>query len=302
MAALCVVLALVTAQVAVPTWAGFHDWPFAAVLAAAMAVVARIKFRGAGRAMRTELGSRPNVTVIGALVIGATGLAQSLLGPDPQVVRRAPGTVAVVSEVDGAAFFPAVGADAIARGDAAITLRRRAGSRLVLPADSSAYLGATLLQARAAAAAYLQVQDESGQGLTLTQPTNPSFLSPVALFPQNVPIAGRSVPADSFAVPARHRVLRVFYFEAGTLPGPSTKGHDAAPAVLFVVDDDAGHVVAHGIAAARSGQTMTLGGLRLRATLGTYPALVVASIPAPVGLWLGLALLLAALGLPVRLR
>lgn len=301
-AATIAILALVVAQVAVPSWDGFHTWQYAAVLAVLM--VALLRARGAARGEPDEpLASVPVAALIGALVIAASGLAAGLLGPDAEVIARVPGAVAVVPSAAGAAFFPATDAAGIARGDAAIIVRQRAGQPLGLPSGSRAYVGATALEAVPRIAAYVDVRDLRNGHLTVTQPTNPSFLSPVALFSQTVPLAGRDVPADSFAVPARHRTVKLFYFVSGALPDMRGRGKTSGPFVLFAVDDESGALLPGGIAAAGSGRTITLGGLRLRATLGTYPALQVSPIPAPLALWAGLAALLGGLlgvGQPTR--
>ncbi|MDQ2909074.1 MAG: hypothetical protein M3R44_06980 [Candidatus Eremiobacteraeota bacterium] len=290
-AAAITLLALVVAQLAVPSWGGFHSWEYAAALVALMALF--IRGRAGGRRDRVQaLGSVPIVAAIGVLVIAAAGLAVGLLGPDAEILQRVPGTVAVVPSAAGAAFFPAVDAKGIARGDAVVVIRQRAGSPRLLVPGARAYVGATALETVPRIAAYVDVRGLRDEHLTVTQPTNPSFLSPVALFSQTVPLAGRDVPADSFAVPARRRTLKIFYFAAGALPDMHGRGLGPGPFVLFAVDDESGALLPGGIAAAGSGRTITLAGLRLRATLGTYPALRVSPIPAPLALWAGLAALL----------
>ncbi|MBC5800858.1 MAG: hypothetical protein GIW94_12940 [Candidatus Eremiobacteraeota bacterium] len=288
------VVALVGAYVAVPRWGGFHAWEYAAALVVLMALLASYAL-GARTGRDGDVGRWLMLPIIGAFIIGAAGLIDGLLGPDSDVVQRAPGSVAVVSEVRAAAFFPAADAGDIGRGDVGITVRRRNGAALVLTPGSRAYVGATALQAVPRVAAYVEATDDAGERLTVTQPTNPAFLSPVALFSTLVPIGGRQVPADSFAIPARHRALKVFYFAAGSIPGLQARGFAGGPLVLFAVDDEHGSLVPGGIAAAPSGRFVAIGGLRLRATLGTYPALAVSSIPSPALLWLGGAIFLGGL-------
>ncbi len=288
------IAALVAAQVAVPRWAGFHTWEFAAVLVVLIwvlgsyALAARKAPDGAG-------GTRRSVAAIGVLIIAAAGLIDGLLGPDSQLVQRAPGAVAVVPEARIAAFFPAADAAAIQGRAVGITLRRQRGAALHLASGARTYLGATVLDAVPRVAAYVEAEDRAGDHLTLTQPTNPAFLSPVALFSQAVPIAGRKVPAESFAVPARRRALKVFYFAEGSIPGLQARSFGSGSVVLFAVDDERGSLVPGGIAAAANERFVTIGDLRLRATLGTYPALAVSSIPSPALLWLGSAVFLAGL-------
>ncbi len=280
-------IAAVVAQDIAPGWAGYHSWQYAAALGIAMtAVVGYLLEARAGR--DGELGRRLLIALIGALVIAAAGLISGLLGPDTETVARAPGTVAPLPSVAGAAFFPLADPDDIARGKASITLRRRNGSVLEIAAGSGRFVGATALRLIPQTAAYVSGRDLRGNHLTITQPTNPSFLSPVLLFTQTVPIAGKNVPSDAFAAPAVHRQIKAFYFGKGAL-GAQHAGN-LGPAVLFAVDDDAGRLVPGAIGFATSDREVTLGGLRLKAFLGTYPALQMSAVPYPLALWIGAAL------------
>ena len=157
-------------------------------------------------------------------------------------------------------------------------------------------MGATELELRSQVAAYVEARDARGERLTVTQPTNSSFLSPVLLFPQAVPIAGQMLPADSFATPAIHRQIKAFYFSKSATAAAKAHGLAGKAAVLFAVDDDEEHLVPSGIGFVESGGDVTLGGVRLLMTLGTYPALVVSAVPSPPALWLGLATFVAGLG------
>ena len=281
-------LALVFAQDLWPAWAGFHTWQYAATLAIAMTAVAGYALE-ARRGADGEQGRRLVVAMIGALVVAAAGLTAGLLGPDTENVARAPGTVAPLPDVGAAAFFPVAGADDIARGDARIVVRQRNGSSLELAPGDRRFVGATSLRPKPQTAVYVEARDARGNHLTITQPTNPSFLSPVMLFPQSVPLAGRDRPVDAFAVPPAHRQVKIFYLAPGSLPGEL---HGTAPgaAVLFAVDDDGGRPIPGGIGFASSGREVALGGLRLRATAGTYPSLEISAIPLPPALWIGIAL------------
>ena len=69
--------------------------------------------------------------------------------------------------------------------------------------------------------------------------------------------------------------------------------NEGKPAILYAVDDDNGKSL--GITAVPEDAEATLSGLRLRATLGTYPKLVIASAPMPLVLAAGLVLFLAGL-------
>ncbi|GAC1493273.1 MAG: hypothetical protein NVS1B2_07790 [Vulcanimicrobiaceae bacterium] len=284
-------IALVLAQDVWPQWPGFHTWQYAAALAiGATAIAAYIL--GARRGEDGEAGRRFAIAMVGALVVIAAGLAAGLLGPDTEIVARAPGTVAPLADAGVAAFFPVADATAISRGDGHVLLRRRGAADIDVAPHGRRFVGATVVEVAPKIAAYVEARTRGGEHLTVTQPTNAAFLSPVLLFAQQVAIAGKTLPADAFAIPARHRQVKAFYFPAGASP-TAASGHAAqngSPSVLFAVDDDDGRLIAGGIGFATSGATVELGGLRLRATLGTYPALAVSAVPLPLALWLGIGL------------
>ncbi|MGP6159431.1 MAG: hypothetical protein ACLPYS_18310 [Vulcanimicrobiaceae bacterium] len=286
--------ALVLAQDLVPTWAGFHTWQYAAVLVLlGVTLVACAQEARAGR--DGEVGAKLVFALIGALVVAAAGLASGLLGPDSETIVRAPGTVAPLPDVGAAAFFSNADAAAIARGDAHVLLRQKSGSFDLGP-GARHFVGATLLELRPQLAAYVEARDEQGRHLTITQPTNAAFLSPILLFPGSVPIAGQMLPADQFAAPAVHRQIKAFYFSKSATAAAKAHGFSGNEAILFAVDDDRDELVPGGIGFAQSGSEVSLGGVRLQATLGTYPALVISAVPYPPVLWLGLVTFIAGLG------
>jgi len=290
-------VALVFAQDVVPQWPGFHSWQYAATLVLAATVVASYALAGR-RGEEGETGARLVVAMMGTLIVIAAGLAAGLLGPDSDLVARAPGTVAPLGDVGAAAFFPIADGPAIARGDAHVLLRRRGADQIDVAPGQRRFVGATAVELVPRTAAYIDVRTLAGEHLTITQPTNAAFLSPVLLFAQQVAIAGKTMPADAFAIPARHRQVKAFYFATGS-PGAAASAHGqlgSAPSVLFAVDDDDGRLVPGGIGFAPSGRSVALGGLRLRATLGTYPAIAVSAVPLPPALWLGTLLALGGFG------
>lgn len=281
------IVAIVFAQDVAPQWRGFHDWPYALLVA----LLCQIVFGYANDARRGrdgEVGARLVFAMIGAFVIGGAGLASALLGPDTETIVRAPGTVAPLPEVGAAAFFPSANAADIARGDAAIVLRRRSGAGVELLPGKRRFFGATELQIQPQTAAYVEARDVQGRRVTITQPTNPSFLSPVLLFGRTVPIAGKDLPSDAFATPALHRQIKAFYFSKAEAAHAAAR-LPAKDVVLFAVDDGSGKLLQGAIGFAPSGAEVTLGGVRLRPTIGSYPALVVSAVPYPAAAWLGLA-------------
>lgn len=295
-------IALVLAQDLAPAWAGFHTWQYASALALGGIAIGAYA-NGARKGEDGIVGQRLIVAMMGALVIVAAGIASGLLGPDTEMVVRAPGTVAPLPDVGAAAFFPVADGDAIARGDARIALRRRNASALDIGPGERTYVGATALELSPQIAAYVEARDSRGLRLTITQPTNPAFLSPVLLFTQQVPLAGKLLPADTFATPSLHRQIKVFYFAKGTGPAAAAHGAPAKGAsVLFAVDDDNGRLEPGGIGFAPSGSTVELGGLRLRSIVGTYPALVVSAVPYPLALWTGGLLFVGGIAAAIWLK
>ena len=287
-------ITIVLAQDVAPGFALYHSWQYAVVLGIAATVVIGYVL-GARKGTDGPLGTRLVVAMLGSLAIIAAGIASGLLGPDTEVVARAPGTVAPIPSAGVAAFFPIAGSDAIARGDALVTLRRRNASALTLGRNGRRYLGASVLTLVPKIAAYVEARDPKGAHLTITQPTNPAFLSPVLLFTQLVPIAGKELPADSFAVPALHRQIKAFYFAKGATTGMNAHGAGSGDALLFAVDDEAGHLLPGAIGFDPAGSMLEIGGVRLSGALGTYPALQVAAVPEPLALWAGGALFVAGI-------
>ena len=291
-------LCLVFAQDVFPAWAGFHSWQYAATLV--IGATALIGYALEARKGVDGARGRPVlVAVLGALVIVAAGLAAGLLGPDTVTVERAPGTVAPLPDVGAAAFFPVADAAAIARGDVHVTLRRRDASAIDMAPGARRFVGATALSLVPAIAAYVEARDARGRRLTITQPTNPAFLSPVLFFSQRVTIANKLLPADAFATPALHRQIKAFYFAKNAASVVRAHG-PAAVSVLFAVDDDAGRLLPGGIGFARSGQEVGLADVRLRPTLGTYPTLQICAVPYPPALWLGGLLFVAGIAIGFR--
>ena len=287
-------VAVVLAQYAAPSWPGFHVWEYATALALLCVPAVGRAFELRRGSDRESLGTF--VALLGALVVIATGIGSGLLGPDTEVVQRPPGTVAPLPDVGAAAFFPNVDAHAVALGDEAIVLRRLDGPPLSVGPGSRRLVGATELETVPRIAAFVEARDARGQRLTITQPTSAAFLSPVLLFPERVTVAGKTLPADAFATPALRRQIKAFYFSKADSEAARGHGMAGMESVLFAVDDDSGKPVAGGIGFAPSGDLVTIGGVDLRPTLGTYPALVISAVPYPPAVAFGGVLLVAGLG------
>lgn len=205
----------------------------------------------------------------GAIVVFA-GVASGLMGPDTHTVAGAPGANVRDNDVDGAFAFPLSGnAIALERGKSSVTVG--SGRR---------YTGGFILWEVPRAVVHIDAADSRGDHLTITQPTNASFLSPVLLMQQTTVIDGMNVRFDSFSVPAVQRNVKAVLFtpqQAAQLhTDPPIVGQ---PAVLLAVSDFKDRVLANGIGIAPPGVQKTLAGLRLTATVENYPAVVVASAP-----------------------
>jgi len=292
-----VAIALVLAQDLVPATPLYHTWQYALALTIALVVMLAYA-NGARRGNDGVAGKRLLLALAGAVIADLAGLAAGLLGPDTAGVSGTPGTVVPVPAVGAAAFFAPADANAIARGTSGVTLRRRNAPEIVLSGSARCLAGESLFYLEAHPAAYVDVSDERGAHLTVTQPTNASFLSPVLLFTERQRIGELDVPLDTFAVPARHRVVHALYFtphDLAQFPHASVNGVDTSkPALILTASDDAGKPL--GIALAPSGAGVALAGLRVRAAIGTYPALAIAAAPATWALVLGGVLFCAGIG------
>jgi hypothetical protein len=279
-------LGLVVAQDLAPARDWYHGWQYITLLALGIAVVAA----AALRAWRGGLRRRA-LALAGALLAGCAGFIAALIGPDTIVVTGAPGTVTPVGEIGAAAAFPPATPATLAAGGARVELRRRGAAPLEIGARPVP-LGLAVAFARPHLAAYVTAEDAAGRRLTVTQPVSPAFLSPVLFFRQVQTIRDRAVPFDEFAVPALHRVVHALAFSPADMAAFGRTLPGGAGGVVLSVEDDRG--TAQGLGIALSGTPVTVGGLRVTITTGTYPDLVVASAPQPQLLVGGIALFLVA--------
>ena len=288
-----IAIGLVVAQIAAPATPLYHTWQYALALALALTVLGAYA-NGARKGEDGVAGKRLLVTIAGAAIVALAGLASGLLGPDTATVAGTPGTVTPIPALGVAAFFSAADAGAVARGDASVTLRRRNGTAVAVESGGRKLLGESLVYLDAQPAAAVTAFDAHGAHLTVTQPNAASFLSPVLLFREKQRIGEQRVPFDTFATPAQHRVFRVLYFTPEQLRAFRHAAIDAKqPALVVTAADDHGRPL--GITLAASGTDVTLAGVRLRVTLGTYPALAIAAAPQPWAIVLGLLLFAAGL-------
>jgi hypothetical protein len=286
-------IVLTVAQDVYPARDWYHGWQYTTILAIAILVMFMHTLR-AWRGGDGPNGKRIAVALAGAIAVAVAGLLSGLLGPDNVTVFGTPGTVTPVPDLGAAAFFAPADPQTLPRGDATVTLRRLNAS----PVDVGAKpvpIGLWIAFTQLRPAAYIVVRDDRGNRLTITQPNNPSFLSPVILFRQTQQIHAQTFPLDTFAVPALQRVVHVLYFspaDLATFPHDPSATLPTEPGAILSVSDDAG--AQHGIILAMSGREVAIGGLHVTLTLGTYPVLQLASAPEPWVVILGLALFLLA--------
>lgn len=285
-------IVLTVAQDVLPARDWYHSWQYITVMA--IAVLFMVSFVWSVWRGKTA-GKRIALALVGAIAVGVAGLLSGLIGPDTVTVIGTPGTVTPVLDLKSAAFFPTADAQSLARGDATVTLRSRtAGTTEIGPHPTPIGLSVAFTQLKPAA--YIVARDAHANRLTVTQPNNPAFLSPVMLFRQNQDIHGKSFPLDTFAIPALHRVVRILYFSPADLAAfrHDTAGLPNGPGVILSVTNDAG--AQQGLTMAPSGKSVDVGGVTIDATIGTYPVLLVASAPQPIVTIAGIVLFLAALG------
>jgi hypothetical protein len=286
-------IVLTVAQDVYPARDWYHAWQYAAVLAVALLVMLTHAWR-AWRGLEGPHGKRIALALAGAIAVGTAGLLSGLIGPDNVTVYGAPGTVTPVPDLGAAAFFAPVDPASLPRGDATVTLRRRdAGPSEIGPQPVPIGLWIAFTQRRPAA--YVEVRNARGERLTITQPSNPSFLSPVILFRQQQEIHDRTFPLDTFAVPALSRIVHVLYFspaDLAALPHDPSAPLPKEPGAILSVTDDAGAQL--GITLAPSGRETDIAGMHVTLTLGTYPVLEAASAPQPVVMLAGTVLFLLA--------
>lgn len=282
------VILLTLAQDVFPARDWYHGWQYVTVMAIAIGVMISYVWRvGRGRAP----GRRFALALGGAIAVGVAGLLSGLIGPDTVTVIGTPGTVTPVPDLKAAAFFAAADPQSLARGDATVTVRRRDGSAIAV-GSHPVPIGLSVAFTEARPAAYVIARDLHGNRLTVTQPNNASFLSPVVVFRQSQDIHGHTFPLDTIAVPAVHRVVRILYFSAAELAATRHETKAGEAGAILSVSDDAG--AQRGLTMVPSGTTAEIDGTRYTVTLGRYPVLDVASAPQPFTVVLGLLVFIAA--------
>lgn len=230
----------------------------------------------------------------GGVVLAFAGIASGLFAPGPQLIVGAPGVSATIAGL-GDVLFPPLESG----GPPALALADRAPE----PIATQRYVGSFTVRNVPRTVLRVQAYTPAGAQLTVTQPTGSAFSSPVLLMRQTQTISGLTLPFDSFAVPAAHRIVKVVLFNASQVALMRGISGPPSPVILFAVDDAMDQPLPHAIAMARSEQAIEVGGLRLRATVAHYSAVDVFSVPALVAVVAGLVMIATGIALSLaRIR
>ncbi|MBV9971715.1 MAG: hypothetical protein JO135_00105 [Candidatus Eremiobacteraeota bacterium] len=272
LAAACVVG--VALQDVVPGRWWYHSATYALLLAATCAFLLW-RLSSAAKTRGQVFG--PLLVMSGAAaVVTLCGLAVGLLGPDTQTYSGAPGATLATTEPSGTLRFPFQMDPDDRMGS--VQFQSRAGRSLTIFQHRRSYTGAYVMWSDPHLVATITAADAAGRRLTITQPANASFLSPVLLFSQMAKIGGRMLPVDSFSLPAVQRSVKAVLFSPTTLS--QIQGHAVFRAALLVaVEDERGRMLPGAIRLVPSGQRVTVGGVALGAVIATYPSVVVAAAP-----------------------
>ena len=231
-----------------------------------------------------------SIALFGAAVVVLSGVAAGLMGPDTHTVIGSPGATVTDDEIGSAFVFPLAQPDVDPQS---VTVSLRSGSSLVAIGAHRRYWGSLIMWQTPRVSVWITAADAAGNRLTITQPTNGTFLSPVLAMEQSTVIGGMNVLYDTFAVPAERRTVKAVLFDAQQASHLGPQSPENGPAVLFAVDDRGDRPVPRGIGIVPSGSQRKIGGLILGAQAGNYPAVTVASAPYLPALIAGLLIAIA---------
>jgi len=266
------------AQDAFPGSAVFHSGWYNALNVAAIAAAAFQR-------------QKNSIGLFGGAVVVLSGGAAGLMGPDTHNVGGSPGGTVTDDQVGAAFVFPLAQPDVDPQS---VTVSLRSGSSLVAIGTHRRYWGSLVMWQTPRVAVWITAADAGGNRLTITQPTNGTFLSPVLAMEQSTVIGGMKVRYDTFAVPAERRTVKAVLFDAQQAShlGPQSPANGGS-AVLFAVADRSDTPVPGGIGIVPSGSQGKIGGLVLGAQAGNYPSVTVASAPYLPALIVGLLITIA---------
>ena len=286
LAAACIVA--VALQDIIPGKWWYHSGTYALVI---VALCVLMLWRLQKSRSRDAFRSLVVISAAGTLLT-LVGLAAGLLGPDTQTYTGAPGATLPISEPAGTLRFP-VFSDPKDRSQS-IQFTAANGGSVAIPQTRRRYAGAYVMWSDPSAVALVSAEDAAGRRLTVTQPTNASFLSPVLLFSQTAKIGGRTLPVDSFSLPAVQRIVKAVLFPATTLSKIQNRAV-SEPALLVAVEDARGKLLPGAIRLLPSGQRVRVGGVIVDAVIADYPRVTIAAAPQLLILFLGMAAFLGGL-------
>lgn len=142
------------------------------------------------------------IAAFGGAIVVFAGATSGLMGPDTHTVIGAPGATVRDDDSGGSFTFPL-------KGD---TVEFSAGRGSTAIAGGRRYSGGLIFWQQPRTVLDVNAGDAHGNHLTITQPTNASFLSPVLLLEQHTTIDGMDVAFDSFSVPAASRNVKAVLF------------------------------------------------------------------------------------------
>ncbi|MBV8116344.1 MAG: hypothetical protein JOZ01_00120 [Candidatus Eremiobacteraeota bacterium] len=294
---LAVVVIVAGVEIVFPGRGLYHAGWFNVALAATTVAAVATARRYIVRASSTRARASTLAVTLAAAIAGIAVCVNGLLAPDNRTIVGAPGERVRFDDLGATLVFPAAdvaGNNATLAGEVVLLRPHRSSLRI---GDRHRLVGTFALKTIPRDVAYVDVRDVHGGRLTITQPSGTSFLSPVLLLQQRQKIAGFDVPFDSFAVPAAHRLVKAVFFTAAQADMMRGLESGAGPAILFAVDDENDRPLPNAIGAVRSGATIGIDRLRLRAAVFSYPAVEVASVPAPVAVITAALLVIAGMAL-----
>lgn len=233
----------------------------------------------------------------GVGLLAVASIANGLLAPRNHTVIGAPGSEVRVAELAGSLEFPL--AMRGARGSDAVALIHNNRAAQLL--HDGEYIGSSILRMRPRTVVFMRAYDARGATLTITQPNGSVFLSPVLMMQPRQRIGGLDLPYDSFAIPARHRLVKAVLFTPREAAAFDPTRADAQDAILFAVDDDQDRPLPHAIRVAASASAIRVGGVTLRGDIFAYPAVEIISAPSMTAVIIGgIAIVAGLLALVVK--
>ncbi|HLJ84992.1 MAG TPA: hypothetical protein VKT51_12535 [Candidatus Eremiobacteraceae bacterium] len=272
------VAALVCAAQLHPFLATWHGW--AVDLAVALAGAFGLSSAARSASAQTMHERCAAIAGVGGALLAAAFVYADIVGGAPVRVPAAPGQDYVPEHYARIGVsYPDAGEPAGVRVWPTAATIRDGDKTLTLSQGDVVRAGPFVFTAVRWPIARVTASDTNGRPVTTTQPNNVAFLSPYLTFPQ---VDTDTRPVDFFSVPPLHRDVGVKYFDG--LPARGI----TVPFLVLQIREANGAALFDGVAV--DGREITSSGVRLRFSLGTYPAVISAGA-APIWICaLGIAL------------